>query len=331
MSVIPAMKPSDAPGENNNSPPRDTNPARPDTTSSAGPETIGGYSVHPAASVMPAMSDKQFADLVESIAKHGLGTPVEFKDDLLVEGRHRLRAIVLLRERGTTVEVHKTAWQPLPNETVAEYVRRKNLDRRHMTDKQRLQCAVELQVMADAERAAAGDTFGRIAPGEKRNPQGRNQFTPASSKKEGETTATTPSDRRARNKAKTARSAAGRLANETGQSIHAARQALAVQKNGTPEEIAAVKSGSKTQAEVLQEIAARKKQKPAAKQPKPVDHPFKPTTPLEHDLLKFWVRFRDSEVAVTERAEVRDVMRAILDAEEAADNALTIAKRRTAK
>ena len=281
-------------------------------------EVIDSFSVHPAASVMPAMPEKQFADLVESIAKYGLGEPIEFKEDLLVEGRHRLKAIVVLRGRGITVEVRKAVWQPLPGETVADYVRRKNLHRRHMTDGQRLQCAAELHVMADAERAAAGHEAGRIQPGEVRNPSGSNQYKSEATKAEGETHPTPPSDRRACNKVKTARSAAGRLAAETGQSIHKARQAIAVQKNGTAEEIEAVKSGSKTQPEVLKEIATRKGSQSVKKKPKAIDHPFTPTTPLQHDLLAGWVRLRASKVAINERAQAVADMRAILDAEEVA-------------
>lgn len=278
-------------------------------------EVIDGFSVHPAASVMPAMPETQFHDLVESIATHGLGEPIEFKDDLLVEGRHRLKAIVLLRERGITMEVRKTEWQPLPGETVAGYVERKNLHRRHMTDSQRLQCAAELHVMADKER----DATGRIKPGEVRNPVGSNQHTPPDGRVEGETDSTPPSDGRSRNKAKTDRSAAGRLAKAAGQTIHKARQALAVQKNGTPEEIQAVKTGKKTQPEVLKQIAARTGSPPPKKTRKPIAHSFEPTTQLQHDLLAGWVRLRDSKVAINERAQARDDMRAIFEAEAAAE------------
>lgn len=290
-------------------------------------EVIDGFSVHPAASVMPIMPEHQFRDLVESIAKHGLGDPIEFKDDLLVEGRHRLKAIVLLRERGTMVEVQKTAWQPLPGETVAEYVERKNLHRRHMTDSQRLQCAAALLVMSDEERAADG----RIQPGEVRNPAGANQYTPPDAKLEGETDSTPATDRRARNKAKTDRSAAGRLAKTSGQTVHKARQAIAVQKNGTPEEIAAVKSGEKTQQQVLKEITARTGNEPAKKKQKPIPHPYTPKTDLQRDLLAGWVRLRDDKVPVTERAEAREAMRAILKAEEQADTATSRSSKGGAK
>jgi hypothetical protein len=84
------------------------------------------------------------------------------------------------------------------------------------------------------------------------------------------------------------------------------------------EDIEAVKAGMKTPAEVLAKVDSAKPVKPAATPPKPIAHPFQPTTPLQHDLLAGWVRLCDSKVAITERGEARDVMRAILMAEEAA-------------
>jgi len=282
-------------------------------------EVIDGFRVHPAASIMPDMIDEQFTNLVESIAEHGLGEPIELKDDLLVEGRHRLRAIVKLRERGTAVQIRTAPWQPLPDETVAEYVKRKNCDRRHMTDSARLQCAAELLLMADKERAATGCANGRIQPGEVKNPNGLNQHSPREASLDGETDSTPPSDHRFRNKSKTERSAAGRLAKEEGQTIYKARQALAVQNLGRPDEIKAVKSGKKTQPQVLTDIAARTGKQAAKKKPKPIDHPFTPTTPLQHDLLPGWIRLRDSKAAINERQQARDDMRAFFNAEEGAE------------
>jgi hypothetical protein len=183
-----------------------------------------------------------------------------------------------------------------------------------MKDSQRLQCSAELLVMSDEERVADG----RIQPGEVRNPEGANQHTPTDARVEGETDSTPSTDRRARNKAKTGRSAAGRLAITSGQTVHKARQAIAVQKRGTPEQIAAVKSGVKTQPQVLKEIAERSENQPGKKKKqKPIDHPYTPNTDLERDLLTGWVCLRDDKVPVTERAKAREVMRAILKAEEA--------------
>ena len=283
-----------------------------------GLKQIGDFCVHPAASVMPLMADDQFDDLVQSIEERGLGEPIEFKDDQLVEGRHRLRAILLLQNRGIDIEVQTTEWQPLAGETVADYVQRKNLHRRHLTDAQRLQCAAELLEMAKRERADAGHPSGRIQKGEIRNPGGSNQHTPTPTKQEGMQDSTPPSDRRARNKAKAERSTAGQLAKVTGQSLHKCRQAHTVQTKGTPEEIAAVKAGRKSQREVVKEIEKRKEKRPAAKKPTQIKHPFKPSSPLEHDLLVGWVRLREKKLAVPQYADARKVMRAILDAEERA-------------
>ena len=78
--------------------------------------------------------------------------------------------------------------------------------------------------------------------------------------------------------------------------------------------------GTKKPKDVVAEFEEpMRKQKADAKKAKPIDHPFKPTTPLQNDLLAGWVRLRDSKVAVNERAQARDDMRAILKAEEAAE------------
>jgi len=293
-------------------PPTIAMPAAPDTR-----EVIDGFPVHPAASVMPPMATEQFDELVASIADRGLGEPIEFQGDTLVEGRHRLKAIVRLRERGTPIEIRKQQWQPLPGETVAEYVQRKNVHRRHLTDAQRLQCTAELLLLADKERAERGQGVGRIRPGEVRNPAGRNQRS--AMREEGETDSFLTSDDRSRNRLKTERSAAGRLAKQEKTSIHKARQAIKVQKHGTPEEIAAVKEGRTTQPEIVKRIDERQRTSAAGKpKPKPINHPFTPTTQLQQDLLAGWVRLLDNKVPVTERQQARADMRLILAAEDKA-------------
>ncbi len=299
-------------------PPPITMPAAPDTR-----EVIDGCLVHPAASVMPPMATEEFNELVSSIAARGLGEPIEFQGDTLVEGRHRLKAIVCLRERGTPIEIRKQQWQPLPGETVAEYVQRKNIHRRHLTDAQRLQCTAELLMLSEKEREERRRGVGRIQPGEVRNPAGRNQRS--AQREEGETDSFPASDRRAQNRLKTERSAAGRLAKQEKTTLHKARQAIKVQKYGTPEEIAAVKAGRATQPAIVKQIEQRqKKSTPGeSEKRKPINHPFAPTTPLQHELLAGWAHLLDTKVAVTERHQARADMRLILDAEEAADKSPT--------
>lgn len=285
-------------------------------------EVIDGYRVHPDASVIPKMPDDQFDGLVDSIAERGLGEPIEFHGEELVDGRHRLRAILRLREQGISVEIRKQQWQPLGDETVAEYVRRKNADRRHLTDAQRIQCAAVLLSRADKERRERDRGAGRIQRGEVRNPTGRNQRSVP--REEGETDAFPAPDSRSQNRRKTERSAAGRLAKQEKTTIHRARQAIKVNEHGTQEEIADVKGGRKTPLEVIKQIDERRGESAARRPegPKRIEHPFTPQTPLQSDLLNGWIRLQDNKVAVNERRQARADMRLILDAEEEAEASL---------
>jgi len=284
-------------------------------------ERIDGYAVHPAASAVPPMSDDQFDALVASIAERGLGEPIEFRGEELVEGRHRLKAIVLLRERGKSVEIRKQEWQPLGDETVAEYVKRKNLHRRHLTDAARLQIATRLFLLSEIERKDREHGNGRIQQGERRNPTGRNQRS--APKEDGETDSFPATDARSKNQQKTDRSARGRLAAQEKTTIHKADQAIRVEKDGTPEERAEIEAGRATQKDILKKIDERQKKAPAAKpkKQKRIDHPFKPETELQRDLLKGWMHLLDDKAAINQRAQARADMRLILDAEEKADKA----------
>jgi len=284
-------------------------------------ERIDGYAVHPAASAVPSMSDDQFDALVASIAERGLGEPIEFRGEELVEGRHRLKAIVLLRERGKSVEIRKQEWQPLGDETVAEYVKRKNLHRRHLTDAARLQAAARLFLLSEEERKDREHGNGRIQQGERRNPTGRNQRS--APKEDGETDSFPATDARSKNRRKTDRSSAGRLAAQENTTIHRSRQALKVEKDGTPEERAEIEAGRATQKDIVKKINERQKKVPAAKpkKQKRTEHPFTARTELQHDLLNGWMRLLDDKVAIDERAQARVDMRLILDAEEKADEA----------
>jgi len=293
------------------------------TTDSLVPnEVIDGILVHPAASVMPPMRDDEFEKLVESIAERGLGEAIELRDGWLVEGRHRLKAVVLLRERGIPVEARKQPWQPLPGETVADYVLRKNETRRHLTRDQSLQCAADLFAMAEKERASAAEA-GRFKVGEVHNPHGRNQYTSASAGADGETESTTPSERKARNRKKTENSRAGRFAKRTGASMHESRQTLKILDLGTPEEIAAVKSGVRKRRDVVKKIDERQSKEPSKKkqavtrQAKPIDHPYKPSNDLEQQALKVWVAIFKKPFGIADKDEVLATFKAIRKAEQA--------------
>jgi hypothetical protein len=102
---------------------------------------------------------------------------------------------------------------------------------------------------------------------------------------------------------------------------YAAAQAVKIKRQAPYEVIEAVKAGvmkPKTVIAGFDEPADKGKPDPTKAGAK-IDHPFKPTTPLQHDLLTGWVHLRDNKAAVVERQQARDDMRAILKAEETAE------------
>ena len=309
MSDAPATQTGDESGIDNNSRASDTNPARPDTTLSAGTETIGGYPVHPAAQLFPLLEGDEFETLVESIQRNGQRDPVVLHNGVLLEGRNRLHAVLALTERGHDIVLRTDEWSPRPGESAAQFIADKNLHRRHLTDDQKMQIALDLLPMIERETEAA-QKASRIQPGEVRNPTGGKSV-------KANAESPTPAEQSAHNKAKAARSKVGKLAALTQQTPYKAARAIRIQKHASPEEIEAVRSGKKTAKEVAKKIEAQPT--PAqGKKPKAIDHPFTPTTPLQHDLLAGWVRLRDSKVAINERTQAVADMRAILDAEEGA-------------
>lgn len=107
---------------------------------------VAGYEVHPAAAVMPAMSDEEFADLKADIAKNGLLCPVEIHRGKLIDGINRARACQAVGATIHTVDVGD-----LGELTPAEYVVALNLRRRHLTASQRAMLAANLLPAFEAE------------------------------------------------------------------------------------------------------------------------------------------------------------------------------------
>jgi hypothetical protein len=127
-------------------------------------EMIAGYRIHPFASRFPLLQGQAFEELVESIAELGLDVPIELKDSLVIDGRNRLRAIAVLRDRGTDVAVRTVEWQPRNGESVEEHVYAVNVARRHLTDDQRAMLATELLPVVRRESATrqAATRFGTV-------------------------------------------------------------------------------------------------------------------------------------------------------------------------
>ena len=57
-------------------------------------EVIGGYKVHPAASLFPLLVGEEFDAMVASMGIFGLAIPIVVKGEYLIDGRNRLRTVI---------------------------------------------------------------------------------------------------------------------------------------------------------------------------------------------------------------------------------------------
>ena len=280
-------------------------------------EVIGGYTVHPVATLFPLMAGDEFEGLVESIGKNGLRDPIVLQGNMLIEGRNRVRAVEMLKARGVNVTLQTVQWQPRSGETAAQYITDKNIHRRHLTDAQRAQIVAEIVPVIEAELAAER-VKTQIKSGEVRNPGGRNQHTGGST---ADANSPPPSDQKARNKAKAERSTVGKVATKAKVTPFVAKRAAKIQKHASPEDIAAVRAGKKHPREVEKAIDAKagKAKKPSKPKPRPksINHPFRPKDDFEHDALRVWVKWVETDFSVSEKSRARNVLRAIFKAEEA--------------
>ena len=92
--------------------------------------------IHPAANILPDMSDEEYARLKESIAKNGVMEPVRFYEGLIADGRHRHLAATELSVPYERDDVD------LPDGDIVRYVLALNRDRRHLTVSQLAMVAV---------------------------------------------------------------------------------------------------------------------------------------------------------------------------------------------
>ena len=91
---------------------------------------------HPAATVFPEMSEKEFADLKEDIRLHGQRDPLTVFQGQILDGRNRYRAC---RELGIEAKTEEF----IGDDPVA-FVVSKNLKRRHLDESQRALVAARL-------------------------------------------------------------------------------------------------------------------------------------------------------------------------------------------
>lgn len=97
---------------------------------------------HPATEIFPAMSDEEFAELLEDVREHGQREPVWVdKEDRLIDGRHRVRACHEL-DRPVLVRVFEG-----DDDEVCGFVLSLNLKRRQLKGSQRAFVAARLATL----------------------------------------------------------------------------------------------------------------------------------------------------------------------------------------
>lgn len=103
---------------------------------------------HPAAKIFPALEGEPFRELVEDIRSNGLLEPIVLLDGLVLDGRTRLRAC---KAAGLEPRFKKYDGELDP----IEYVRSKNLHRRHLSASQRAAAAALAEKLLESERELA--------------------------------------------------------------------------------------------------------------------------------------------------------------------------------
>jgi hypothetical protein len=197
-------------------------------------EVIGNYKVHPAASFFPLIEGEEFDALVMSIKTVGLMNPIVLKDGMLIDGRNRLRAILELQSKHSSIKI-LTKELELDVKSISEYIFHTNIQRRHLTPDQMASIGYEILPMIAQEREAK-QAATQFKPGVSGNPTGKvkeqvdvKSYPPATT---GESTVNTkpcsPSPRDV--KQKNEQSTIGQIANFTKVSHHTARQLVAVSK-----------------------------------------------------------------------------------------------------
>ena len=212
-------------------------------------EVIGGYKVHPAASLFPLLEGEDFTDLVESIKTYGLMHPIIVKGNVLIDGRNRLRAVREANKPGQIVEL-RTVELGADVESAAEYIYQINVNRRNLTEDQIASIGSEVVRMISTEKKLKREAT-QFKKGVSPNPGG---------KPKAEVTEDSPSPQPRDRKKSDEQSTVGQIAKLTKVSHHKARQFVAVSK--------AVESGALPKDTIAKVSSGEVKLKDVAPKPK---------------------------------------------------------------
>ena len=116
---------------------------------------------HPLANETPDMSEEEFKQLVEDIGQHGLRLPIVTYEGLILDGRHRYRAVQELVEREVLYSMPEPFLVPFEGsqDEAKAYVESMNYHRRHLTPAQKA-CKAHIWLV---EQKVAGE-FKRGRP-----------------------------------------------------------------------------------------------------------------------------------------------------------------------
>jgi hypothetical protein len=130
------------------------------------PETVGGYPVHPVASMFPLLAGTSYEELKKSIEQHGQQEPIVLRNRVLIDGRSRLKVLLDLARQ----PVFREYDSPLAAE---EFILIQNLYRRHLTDDQRIMIAAQAMYWRENQAALARQQ----SEGGKKHGRGRPKLT----------------------------------------------------------------------------------------------------------------------------------------------------------
>lgn len=224
------------------------------------------YKVHPVAEMFPLIAEgsRAWEDLVESMKTVGQVEPIVLDGDTLIDGRNRLRVCEVLNIVPRSVQ-----WSTLGCKgEQAEWIAAKNLERRHLTDEQKVAIASDVDYWLavkqneDRRKAAQFQKGNSGGPGGDRKSQNaKSTVDPKSGPPLVERDI----------EAKHAKSTVGRIASKAGASRYKAEQAIKVKKaveNGTvsQEKWDGIKQGTVKLNDVVKEI-----EKPKTKSFQPIE------------------------------------------------------------
>lgn len=101
---------------------------------------------HPVADIFPMMSEREFGDLVEDVAEHGLREPIWLhRDGRIVDGRNRYRAcLAVLATGGSEYAEPEFRIFEGDDSDLVPFVLSLNLHRRHLNESQRAMVAARI-------------------------------------------------------------------------------------------------------------------------------------------------------------------------------------------